>query len=180
MAIFNVDRSGTTGFNEVSRTRTRPPDQQLTAPSLQLAGLWKYIKDWQNVFRHFDRDRSGSIEGNELREALLSGQLGYGKFLSPPAPSSCSRRNTVRKSRVLHSAYLCMQTLRGSYQTSRTKKKVNFQGATRGVHSRSWDLLPRPICASVKLLMTIFDVDRSGTIGFNEVSRTRAAIETNN
>ncbi|TEB37907.1 hypothetical protein FA13DRAFT_1725527 [Coprinellus micaceus] len=75
MAMFSVDRSGTIGFNE-------------------LAGLWKYIKDWQN--------------GNELREALLSGQLGYGKFLSPPAPSSCSRRNTVRKSRVLHSAYLCM------------------------------------------------------------------------
>ncbi|TEB37906.1 EF-hand [Coprinellus micaceus] len=60
MTIFDVDRSGTIGFNE-------------------FAGLWKYIKDWQNVFRHFDRDRSGSIEGNELREAL--GQFGYN--LSP-------------------------------------------------------------------------------------------------
>ncbi|KAH6897949.1 hypothetical protein BKA70DRAFT_1315168 [Coprinopsis sp. MPI-PUGE-AT-0042] len=60
MTIFDVDRSGTIGFNEFS-------------------GLWKYIKDWQNVFKHFDRDRSGSIDGGELREAL--GQFGYN--LSP-------------------------------------------------------------------------------------------------
>ncbi|EDR07669.1 uncharacterized protein LACBIDRAFT_250310, partial [Laccaria bicolor S238N-H82] len=60
MSIFDVDRSGTITFNE-------------------FAGLWKYIKDWQNVFRHFDRDRSGSIDGPELRDALA--QFGYN--LSP-------------------------------------------------------------------------------------------------
>ncbi|KAF5386749.1 hypothetical protein D9615_001648 [Tricholomella constricta] len=46
----------------------------------KFAGLWKYISDWQNVFRHFDRDRSGSIEGHELAEALQS----FGYNLSPP------------------------------------------------------------------------------------------------
>ncbi|KAI1795986.1 EF-hand [Ganoderma leucocontextum] len=60
MSIFDTDRSGTIGFNEFS-------------------GLWKYIQDWQNVFRHFDRDRSGSIEGAELSEALRS----FGYNLSP-------------------------------------------------------------------------------------------------
>ncbi|OBZ69515.1 Programmed cell death protein 6 [Grifola frondosa] len=60
MTIFDTDRSGTIGFTE-------------------FAGLWKYIKDWQNVFRHFDRDRSGSIDGRELQEALR--QFGYN--LSP-------------------------------------------------------------------------------------------------
>ncbi|KAJ7288830.1 hypothetical protein C8J57DRAFT_1281378 [Mycena rebaudengoi] len=60
MTIFDTDRSGTIGFNE-------------------FAGLWKYIKDWQNVFKHFDRDRSGSIDGAELRDALA--QFGYN--LSP-------------------------------------------------------------------------------------------------
>ncbi|KAI5117977.1 hypothetical protein M0805_004910 [Coniferiporia weirii] len=60
MTIFDTDRSGTIGFNE-------------------FAGLWKYIKDWQGVFRHFDRDRSGSIDGGELEEALR--QFGYN--LSP-------------------------------------------------------------------------------------------------
>ena len=48
-------------------------------PRPEFAGLWKYIQDWQNVFRHFDRDRSGSIEGAELSEALRS----FGYNLSP-------------------------------------------------------------------------------------------------
>jgi len=60
MSIFDTDRNGTIGFNE-------------------FAGLWKYVKDWQNVFRHFDRDRSGSIDGTELQGALT--QFGYN--LSP-------------------------------------------------------------------------------------------------
>ncbi|KAI0785735.1 hypothetical protein C8Q75DRAFT_774348 [Abortiporus biennis] len=60
MSIFDTDRSGTIGFNEFS-------------------GLWKYIKDWQGVFKHFDRDRSGSIDGRELHDALK--QFGYN--LSP-------------------------------------------------------------------------------------------------
>ena len=46
----------------------------------EFSGLWKYIADWQNVFRHFDRDQSGSIEGRELAEALRS----FGYSLSPP------------------------------------------------------------------------------------------------
>ncbi|KAI0774929.1 hypothetical protein BD413DRAFT_537763 [Trametes elegans] len=61
MTIFDTDRSGTIGFNE-------------------FAGLWKYIKDWQNVYRHFDRDQSGSIDTAELQDALR--QFGYN--LSPP------------------------------------------------------------------------------------------------
>ncbi|KIM31290.1 hypothetical protein M408DRAFT_64479, partial [Serendipita vermifera MAFF 305830] len=56
MAMFDTDRSGTIGFNE-------------------FAGLWRYIKDWQDVFRHFDRDRSGTIEGAELKAALS--QFGF-------------------------------------------------------------------------------------------------------
>ena len=60
MGIFDTDRSGTINFNE-------------------FAGLWKYISDWQNVFKHFDQDRSGSIEGRELSEALRS----FGYSLSP-------------------------------------------------------------------------------------------------
>ena len=45
----------------------------------EFAGLWKYISDWQNVFRHFDRDRSGSIDGHELADALRN----FGYDLSP-------------------------------------------------------------------------------------------------
>ncbi|KAG6820566.1 hypothetical protein H0H93_015086 [Arthromyces matolae] len=58
--IEDTDRNGTINFRE-------------------FAGLWKYISDWQNVFRHFDRDHSGSIEGRELADALQS----FGYNLAP-------------------------------------------------------------------------------------------------
>lgn len=60
MSLFDSDRSGTIGFPEFT-------------------GLWKYIEDWQKVFRHFDHDRSGSIENAELAAAMK--QFGYN--LSP-------------------------------------------------------------------------------------------------
>ncbi|CAK5281992.1 unnamed protein product [Mycena citricolor] len=78
MTIFDTDRSGTIGFNEVCvevLRELRPPADTRA----QFAGLWKYIKDWQNVFKHFDRDRSGSIDGSELRDALAQ----FGFNLSP-------------------------------------------------------------------------------------------------
>uniref|UniRef100_A0A1B6DUJ6 Programmed cell death protein 6 n=1 Tax=Clastoptera arizonana TaxID=38151 RepID=A0A1B6DUJ6_9HEMI len=37
--------------------------------------LWKYVTDWQNCFRSFDRDNSGNIDKNELRTALQA--FGY-------------------------------------------------------------------------------------------------------
>lgn len=85
---------------------------------VQFSGLWKYIKDWQNVFRHFDRDRSGSIDGPELQAALS--QFGYnlapnllrlveqkyGK--SPRFPSSTLARTLLT----------VLPVLRGRYQSS--------------------------------------------------------------
>ncbi|KAI0061969.1 EF-hand [Artomyces pyxidatus] len=56
MNIFDRDGRGTIGFDEFAR-------------------LWKYIKDWQSVFRRFDTDRSGNIESSELSAALR--QFGY-------------------------------------------------------------------------------------------------------
>ncbi|KAH9851150.1 hypothetical protein C2E23DRAFT_260991 [Lenzites betulinus] len=72
MSIFDTDRSGTIGFNEFS-------------------GLWKYIKDWQNVYRHFDRDQSGSIDRTELADALR--QFGYN--LSPQLLQLVERKYDV-------------------------------------------------------------------------------------
>lgn len=60
MNIFDTDRSGNIGFNE-------------------FAGLYKYIEDWQAVFRHWDADHSGTIEERELTGALN----GFGYNLSP-------------------------------------------------------------------------------------------------
>jgi len=37
--------------------------------------LWKYVTDWQNCFRSFDRDNSGNIDKNEMKTALQT--FGY-------------------------------------------------------------------------------------------------------
>uniref|UniRef100_A0A8W4FEF7 Programmed cell death protein 6 n=1 Tax=Sus scrofa TaxID=9823 RepID=A0A8W4FEF7_PIG len=44
----------------------------------EFTGVWKYITDWQNVFRTYDRDNSGMIDRNELKQALS----GFGYRLS--------------------------------------------------------------------------------------------------
>lgn len=49
--MFDRENKGGVNFNEFS-------------------GVWKYITDWQNVFRTYDRDNSGMIDKNELKQAL--------------------------------------------------------------------------------------------------------------
>ncbi|KAH8930472.1 EF-hand [Atractiella rhizophila] len=78
MSIFDVDRQGTIDFNEFQ-------------------GLWKYIRDWQNVFRHFDADNSGTIEATELSRALS--QFGYN--LSPRLISILEKKYDVKKAGTL-------------------------------------------------------------------------------
>lgn len=56
IGMFDTDHSGSINFQE-------------------FAGLWKYVTDWQNTFRSYDRDRSGSIDKTELKTALTS--FGY-------------------------------------------------------------------------------------------------------
>ena len=55
MSVFDVDRSGHISFNEVSESLERSECARYSRcfpphPS-QFAGLWKYIQDWQGVFK---------------------------------------------------------------------------------------------------------------------------------
>ncbi|KND00802.1 uncharacterized protein SPPG_03911 [Spizellomyces punctatus DAOM BR117] len=56
MTLFDRDGSGTIGFDEFT-------------------SLWRYIEDWKRIFQQFDTDRSGKIDRNELKQALLA--FGY-------------------------------------------------------------------------------------------------------
>ncbi|KAL3248292.1 hypothetical protein MRX96_056554 [Rhipicephalus microplus] len=49
--IFDRSRTGTLSFDD-------------------FVSLWNYINDWLRCFQDFDKDRSGSIDRNELRDAL--------------------------------------------------------------------------------------------------------------
>ncbi|KAG6555301.1 hypothetical protein Mapa_003344 [Marchantia paleacea] len=42
---------------------------------VEFVALWKALKEWKGVFERFDRDRSGRIDTQELKDALLS--MGY-------------------------------------------------------------------------------------------------------
>lgn len=55
MSLFDVDRSGTINLQE-------------------FGGVWSYIRQWQDIFRRFDRDYSGTMDALELQNALT--QLG--------------------------------------------------------------------------------------------------------
>lgn len=54
--MFDKRQSGTVNFEE-------------------FGALWKYVTDWQNCFRSFDKDGSGNIDRQELKTALTS--FGY-------------------------------------------------------------------------------------------------------
>ncbi|XP_041101137.1 programmed cell death protein 6-like isoform X1 [Polyodon spathula] len=59
VSMFDRDNKGGVNFNEFS-------------------GVWKYITDWQNIFRTYDRDNSGLIDRNELKQALTGfGEQSY-------------------------------------------------------------------------------------------------------
>ncbi|KRT83112.1 HLH domain-containing protein [Oryctes borbonicus] len=53
VAMLDADRSGKLGFEEFK-------------------SLWSDIRDWKNVFRLYDKDNSGTLDGFELRQALNS------------------------------------------------------------------------------------------------------------
>ncbi|KAK2574933.1 hypothetical protein KPH14_008700 [Odynerus spinipes] len=56
IGMFDKNQTGTVSFEE-------------------FGALWKYVTDWQNCFRSFDRDNSGNIDRNELKTALT--HFGY-------------------------------------------------------------------------------------------------------
>ncbi|XP_003222281.1 programmed cell death protein 6 isoform X2 [Anolis carolinensis] len=56
LSMFDRENKGGVNFNEFT-------------------GVWKYISDWQNVFRTYDRDNSGMIDKHELKQALTGYRL---------------------------------------------------------------------------------------------------------
>ncbi|XP_057684251.1 peflin [Corythoichthys intestinalis] len=59
------------------------------------SALWDFMQKWRALFQQYDRDRSGSISGTELHQALA--QMGYN--LSPQFAESLVRRFSVRAAR---------------------------------------------------------------------------------
>lgn len=64
--MFDIDKS-TTG-NDATGMFDKSGNG--TVSFEEFGALWKYVTDWQNCFRSFDRDNSGNIDRNELKTAL--------------------------------------------------------------------------------------------------------------
>ncbi|KAM9776956.1 peflin [Syngnathus typhle] len=59
------------------------------------SALWDFMQKWRALFQQYDRDRSGSISGTELHQALA--QMGYN--LSPQFSESLVRRFSAHPAR---------------------------------------------------------------------------------
>nr|XP_019946517.1 PREDICTED: peflin [Paralichthys olivaceus] len=62
---------------------------------LGFSALWDFMQRWRALFQQYDRDRSGSISGTELQQALA--QMGYN--LSPQFSETLVQRFTLRGGR---------------------------------------------------------------------------------
>lgn len=93
-AMFDRENKGGVNFNE-------------------FAGVWKYITDWQNIFRTYDRDNSGFIDKNELKQALTGfgeqqSMLVYQHLISVVECSMAFTFLWVSRSDLVSSVALCV------------------------------------------------------------------------
>ena len=122
------------------------------------------VQEWNNVFRHFDRDRSGSIDQGELRQALT--QFGYN--LSPNLLSLLERKYGMPPSSPLScypDRYLTALPVFG-VDVNKASAPSFPGGAPPGI---SFDRFVRA-CVVIKTLTESFqrlDNDRDGWIQIN-------------
>nr|XP_054920540.1 programmed cell death protein 6-like [Dermacentor andersoni] len=104
ISIFDRSRVGTVSFDE-------------------FVSLWKYIDAWLRCFKDFDKDCSGSIDRNELRDALTS----FGYRLSGEAVDLLLRKyDRERKGSINFDDYiLCcisLQTITNAFKSYDTDR----------------------------------------------------------
>ncbi|XP_077382450.1 sorcin [Festucalex cinctus] len=88
--MLDRDMSGTMGFAEFK-------------------DLWQALNAWKNLFMSFDRDRSGTVEAQEMQQAIKS--LGYN--LSPNAMNMIMKRYSINGRIPFDDFVSCCVRLRG-------------------------------------------------------------------
>eukprot|EP00090_Calanus_glacialis_P038391 TRINITY_DN6700_c0_g1_i1.p1 TRINITY_DN6700_c0_g1~~TRINITY_DN6700_c0_g1_i1.p1 ORF type:complete len:188 (-),score=63.21 TRINITY_DN6700_c0_g1_i1:124-687(-) len=85
----------------------------------EFGSLWRYVVDWQNCFKSFDRDKSGSINQAELEEALTS----FGYNLGPAVYTLLLKKFDRTKNQAVRfdDFIQCCLVLHGMTETFRTE-----------------------------------------------------------
>ncbi|KAI4195344.1 MAG: hypothetical protein LQ350_007270 [Teloschistes chrysophthalmus] len=76
--MFDVDKSGTIGFDEFWYVKARLANDLtnvLAVVNILHSGLWGFLAAWRSLFDRFDEDRSGYISYEEYTNALVA--FGY-------------------------------------------------------------------------------------------------------
>ncbi|XP_061918612.1 sorcin-like isoform X2 [Entelurus aequoreus] len=81
--MLDRDMSGSMGFTE-------------------FRDLWQALNGWKSSFVSYDRDRSGTVEGNEMQQAITS--MGYN--MSPHAMNAIMRRYSTN-GRIPFDDFVC-------------------------------------------------------------------------
>ncbi|VUZ41750.1 unnamed protein product [Hymenolepis diminuta] len=105
ISLFDQDNNGTISFDEFGQ-------------------LYKYITDWQNVFRQHDRDASGSIDFNEFTQSLI--YFGY-RFSPQFVQWLMMRFDKQRLNKMGFDKYIyimvCLQILTKSFSALDTQRR---------------------------------------------------------
>ncbi|KGL84903.1 Sorcin, partial [Tinamus guttatus] len=109
ISMLDRDMSGSMGFNEFKE-------------------LWAAINGWMQHFMTFDRDRSGTVDRQELEQALKS----MGFRLSPVAVTAITRRYSTHGKIAFDDYIACCVRLRALTDCFKTRDVsqqgfVNFQ-----------------------------------------------------
>ncbi|XP_076592693.1 sorcin isoform X2 [Chaetodon auriga] len=90
ISMLDRDMSGTMGFNEFKE-------------------LWQILNGWKTTFASYDRDRSGTIEGPELQQAISA--MGFN--LSPQTMNVIMKRSSTNGRIAFDDFMSCCMRLRG-------------------------------------------------------------------
>uniref|UniRef100_A0A3Q2YZA1 EF-hand domain-containing protein n=1 Tax=Hippocampus comes TaxID=109280 RepID=A0A3Q2YZA1_HIPCM len=107
--MLDRDMSGTMGFTEFK-------------------DLWQALNAWKNIFMSFDRDRSGTVEAQEMQQAIKS--LGYN--LSPNALNMIMKRYSVNGRIPFDDFVSCCVRLRGL--TDHFQRRDTSRNGTANFH----------------------------------------------
>jgi len=90
--------------------------------------LWRYVVDWQNCFKAFDKDKSGTISLTELQEALTT----FGYSLSPEVYRLILRKfDRTGKQAVCFDDFIqCCLVLQGVTDMFRTEDRAQTGSIT--------------------------------------------------